>query len=102
MDSTAATPAQPIWWSRSGFTTVSPESSATMRGRHAPTYITPVTRNRVTAATSEMWSWPCTARSIRFATANNTQIHQTASTTGDRNTCLVLVPAVGVLATVLS
>ncbi|HEX6450575.1 MAG TPA: hypothetical protein VF060_14065 [Trebonia sp.] len=49
----AETVAQPTRYSRSGLTIVSPESSATSRGRSAPTHITPVTARMTNTATRE-------------------------------------------------
>jgi hypothetical protein len=73
-------------------TIVSPASSATIRGRCAPTHITPVTTRRTAAATSEEWSRPCTAISIRLPTANAAHSHHTTTAVGDRNTCLDTPP----------
>ena len=51
--STLVTAAQPIWWSRSGLASVSPSSPATIRGRCAVVYATPVISTRMNAATTD-------------------------------------------------
>src|SRR5215472_617437 len=86
--STAATAGQPIRCSRSGLMTSSPSAAAVIRGRSATVYAAPVISSRPRAVTTDSRSRPCTARSIRLATANAVQTHHATTAIGERNTCL--------------
>src|SRR5215471_18136464 len=55
--------------------TVIPPESATILGRQAQAYTTPVIARTSTAVTTAAWSRPCTARSTRMMTATTNHAH---------------------------
>jgi len=70
-----------------------PSSAAITRGRSAVIYATPVTRSSTAAATTDMWSRPCTARSIRRPAASRTHAHQPTIAVTDRKVCGPTAPS---------
>ena len=61
--------------SRSGLTTVTPASLATILGRSAQAYMIPVIAMATTAVTSAAWVWSRSASTTSSATANAAHAH---------------------------